>query len=159
MGHELDSCHLAKGRPSARKFCGVEWSRSLFSGYWLVAGIVLYWVSSEFLTQMVSSQLVFNLLSSQEYIHWLYHWEEWLPSLCDQDPEMCWLSTGRLDRHLIGGPWIGLISLQRCLTSHRLVPTGVWVDLLREQRLSFLPGQWLYNLSSHALLVTSAVFL
>lgn len=140
MGYTLDSCRLAQGRPFSRQFCCMEWSRSLFSGYWLVAGIVLYLVSSEFFTQMVSSQLVFNLLSSQEYIHRLYHWEEWLPGLCDQDPEMCRLSTGRLDCHLIGGPWIGLIWLQRWLTSHRLASTGVWVDLLREQRLSFLPG-------------------
>lgn len=145
------------------EFCCLKWSWRLFSGYWLVAGIVLYWVSSEFLTQVMLSQLALNLLSSQEYIHRLYHWKEWLPSLCDQDPETCWLSTRRRgqggDHHLIGGSWISLISLQECLLSHRLVPTGVWVDLLREQSPSFLPGQWLSSLPSQTLLVTSVVFL
>lgn len=141
------------------EFCCMKWSWRLFCGYWLVAGIVLYWVSSEFLTHVMLSQLILNLLSSQEYIHRLYHWKEWLPSLCDQDPEMCWLSAGRRDHRLIGGSWISLISRQECVPSHRLVSSGVWEDLLREQSPSFLPGQWLSSLPSQALIVTSVVFL
>lgn len=101
-----------------------------------MAEIVLYWVSSEFLTQMVSSQLVFNLLSSQECIHRLYHWEEWLPSLV-------WSRSGNsLHQHIKVGLlfdwWLwDLILQQRCQFSHRLVCTGIWINLRREQTFSF----------------------
>lgn len=108
----------------------------IFGDYWLVVEIVLYWISSEFLTWMVSSQLVFNLLSSQECIHWLYHWEEWLPSLV-------WSRSGNsLHQHIKVGLlfdwWLwDLILQQRCPFSVGLVCHGYRNKATKRQTLSF----------------------